>query len=84
MKIFATKVVGKRTSGRVAIATSVATIEDVRFYWIGRVLKMQRNIYSKWGILRQLVDLLDKPSTNGKKFGYNCNIMVLLYWFLNL
>lgn len=85
MKTFATKVVGKRTSGRVATAASVAMIEDVGFYWIRRVLKMQTKIGSKWGISRQLVDLLNKPSTNGKKFRPNCNIlMVLLYWFSKL
>ena len=84
MKTFATKVAGKRTSGRVATATSVAMIEDVGFYWIGRVLKMQTKIKSKWGISRQLVDLLNKPSTDGKNFEPNCNIMISLYWFSKL
>ena len=27
------------------------------------------------------MDLLNKPSSNGKKIGSSCNIMVLLYWF---
>ena len=81
MKTSTTKVAGKRTKGRVATTTTVAMTEDVGSYWIGWVQKMRRKVGSKWGISRQHVGLLSKPSSNGKKNGSSCNIMVLLYWF---
>src|SRR5665213_2576292 len=45
------------------------------------VQKMQRKVGSKCEIWQQHVHLLSKPSSNGKKNGSSCNIMVLLYWF---
>ena len=67
------KVARKQTRSRVATTASVATTKDIRSYWIGR------KVGSKWGISQQHVKLSNKTSSNGRKIGSSCIIMVLLY-----
>ena len=81
MRTSTTKVVGKRTRGRVATTASVAMTHDVGSYWIRRVQKMQWKVGSRWGILRQPANLLSKLSSNGQKIGSSCRIMIFLHWF---
>jgi hypothetical protein len=48
---------------------------------VGHVQKIRRQYNTKWGICRNLVDLMNKTTSWGKKVSSSPTIMVLLHWF---
>jgi hypothetical protein len=66
--------------GRLGGSSSVPVAASSGIWWLGRVQKMRRKVGSRWGISRQLVDLLTRGGGTSNSHG-NTQIQVLLNWF---
>ena len=72
---------GRGSKSKVGKPTPISNATEEGSWWLGRVQRIRRRVGTKWGLSRQPVDLMNKPSVAARTASGGPVIMVLLNWF---